>query len=59
MSGRTTGKYISSEVIKCVNDKLEFDFKNSVAICTDGAPAMCVEKMLEQLLFLKNLSGDK
>jgi galactitol-specific phosphotransferase system IIB component len=26
MTGRTTGKDISSEVIKCVNDKLGFDF---------------------------------
>jgi hypothetical protein len=24
-----------------MNDKLGFDFTNLVAICTDGAPAMC------------------
>uniref|UniRef100_A0A674K1K9 SPIN-DOC-like zinc-finger domain-containing protein n=1 Tax=Terrapene triunguis TaxID=2587831 RepID=A0A674K1K9_9SAUR len=41
MMGRTTGKDISSEVIKCMNDKLGVDFTNLVAICTDGAPAMC------------------
>ncbi|KAG6926376.1 GTF2I repeat domain containing 2 [Chelydra serpentina] len=41
MTGRTTGKEISSEVIKCMNDKLGLDFTNLVAICTDGAPAMC------------------
>jgi hypothetical protein len=34
-----------------MNDKLGFDFTNLVAICTDGAPAMC-GKVLEQLLFL-------
>jgi galactitol-specific phosphotransferase system IIB component len=41
MTGRRTGKDVSSEVIKCVNDKLGFDFTNLAAICTDGAPAMC------------------
>jgi hypothetical protein len=41
MTGRATGKEISSEVIKCVDDKLGIGFANLVAICTDGAPAMC------------------
>jgi hypothetical protein len=41
MTGRTTGKEISSEVTKCVNDNLGFDFTNLVAICADGAAAMC------------------
>jgi hypothetical protein len=41
MTGGTTGKEISSEVIKCVNDNLGFDFTNLVAICTDGAAATC------------------
>uniref|UniRef100_A0A8C0GSN7 SPIN-DOC-like zinc-finger domain-containing protein n=1 Tax=Chelonoidis abingdonii TaxID=106734 RepID=A0A8C0GSN7_CHEAB len=41
MMGRTTGKEISSEVIKCMNDKLGLDFTNLVAVCTDSAPAMC------------------
>jgi hypothetical protein len=57
MTGRTTGKEISNEVIKCMNDKLGYNFTNLVAICIDFAPAM-YEKMLEQLLFLKSLSGD-
>ncbi|CAM5151831.1 unnamed protein product [Natator depressus] len=41
MTGRTTRKEISSEVIKYMNDKSGLDFTNLVAICTDGAPAMC------------------
>jgi hypothetical protein len=41
MTGRTTGKEISSEMIKCVNDNQGFDFTNLVAICADGAAAMC------------------
>jgi hypothetical protein len=41
MTGRTTGKEITSEVIKCVNDNLGFDFTNFVASCADGAAAMC------------------
>jgi hypothetical protein len=41
MTGRTTGKEISSEVIKCVNDNLGFDFTNLVTSCADGSPAMC------------------
>jgi hypothetical protein len=41
MTGGTTGKEISSEVIKCVNDSLGFDFTNLVAICTDDAAATC------------------
>jgi hypothetical protein len=40
MTGRASGKEISSEVIKCVDDKLGIGFANLVAICTDGAPAM-------------------
>ncbi|XP_075443375.1 general transcription factor II-I repeat domain-containing protein 2-like [Ascaphus truei] len=41
MTGRTTGKEISTEVIKCMNDKLGIGYENLVAICTDGAPTMC------------------
>jgi hypothetical protein len=41
MKGRATGKEISSEVIKCVDDKLGIGFAKLVAICTDGAPAIC------------------
>ncbi|XP_075455203.1 general transcription factor II-I repeat domain-containing protein 2-like [Ascaphus truei] len=41
LTGRTTGKEISTEVIKCMNDKLGIGYENLVAICTDGAPAMC------------------
>jgi hypothetical protein len=41
MTGRATGKEISNEVIKCVDDKLGIGFANLVAICTDGVPAMC------------------
>jgi hypothetical protein len=41
MTGRATGEEISSEVIKCVDDKLGIGFANLVAICTDGAPAVC------------------
>ncbi|CAM2094914.1 unnamed protein product [Caretta caretta] len=54
----TTGKEISSEVIKCMNDKSGLDFTNWMAICTDGAAAMLLF-LKEQLLFLKNLLGDK
>uniref|UniRef100_K7FWM9 SPIN-DOC-like zinc-finger domain-containing protein n=1 Tax=Pelodiscus sinensis TaxID=13735 RepID=K7FWM9_PELSI len=45
MTGRTTGKEISSEVVKCVNDKSGLDFTKLVAICTDGVPAMCRKKV--------------
>ena len=38
MKGRTTGKDVCTESINCVNKKLAY---NLVAICTDGAPAMC------------------
>ena len=41
MKGRTTGKDICTELINCVNNKLAYSFTNLVAICTDGAPAMC------------------
>ncbi|KAH1164856.1 hypothetical protein KIL84_023527 [Mauremys mutica] len=41
MTGRTTRKEISSEVIKSMNDKSGLDFTSLVAICTEGAPAMC------------------
>jgi hypothetical protein len=41
MHGRTTGKDIADEVKRCVTEKLETTFQNLVAICTDGAPAMC------------------
>jgi hypothetical protein len=41
MTGRATGKEISSEVINCVDVKLGIGFANLVAICTDGASAMC------------------
>ncbi|KAH1187912.1 hypothetical protein KIL84_009437 [Mauremys mutica] len=58
MTGRITGKEISREMIKGMNDKSGLDFTSLVAICTNGAPVMC-RKMLEQLVFLKNLSGDK
>jgi hypothetical protein len=40
MSGRTTGKDISSEMIKCVNDKLEFELCGHL-YCTICTPAMC------------------
>ena len=38
MKGRTTGKDICTELINCVNKKLAY---NLVAICTDGALAIC------------------
>ena len=41
MKGRTTGKDICTELVNCVNKKLAYSFTNLVAICTDGAPAMC------------------
>uniref|UniRef100_A0A8C0H5C3 SPIN-DOC-like zinc-finger domain-containing protein n=1 Tax=Chelonoidis abingdonii TaxID=106734 RepID=A0A8C0H5C3_CHEAB len=41
MTGRTTRKETSREVIRCVNDKSGLDFTNLVAICIDGAPAIC------------------
>ena len=41
MKGRTTGKDICTELINCVNKKLAYSFTNLVAICTDGAPAIC------------------
>jgi galactitol-specific phosphotransferase system IIB component len=41
MIGRAIGKEIPREVIKCVYDKLGIGFANLVAICTDGAPAIC------------------
>jgi hypothetical protein len=40
MKGRTTGKEIADEVIKCVTEKLCLTFDNLVAVCTDGAPSM-------------------
>jgi hypothetical protein len=41
MTGGTSGKGISSEVIKCMNDNLGFDFTNLVASFADGAATMC------------------
>ena len=41
MKGRTTGRDICTELVNCVNKKLAYSFTNLVAICTDGAPAMC------------------
>ena len=41
MKDRTTEKDICTELINCVNKKLAYSFANLVAICTDGAPAMC------------------
>ena len=41
MKGRATGKDICTELINCVSKKLAYSFTNLVAICTDGAPAMC------------------
>ena len=41
MKGRSTGKDICTELINCVNKKLAYSFANLVAICIDGAPAMC------------------
>jgi hypothetical protein len=40
MKGRTTGKEIADEVIKCVTEKLDLTFDNLVAVCTDGAPSV-------------------
>uniref|UniRef100_A0A8C3SKW3 SPIN-DOC-like zinc-finger domain-containing protein n=1 Tax=Chelydra serpentina TaxID=8475 RepID=A0A8C3SKW3_CHESE len=56
MTGRTTGKEISSEVIKCMNDKSGLDFTNLVAIRTDGAPAMCGKKV-GAVTFLEEFIG--
>uniref|UniRef100_A0A674I7K9 SPIN-DOC-like zinc-finger domain-containing protein n=1 Tax=Terrapene triunguis TaxID=2587831 RepID=A0A674I7K9_9SAUR len=56
MTGRTTGKEISSEVIKCTNDKSGLDFTNLVAICTDGAPAMC-QKNVGAVTLLEEFIG--
>ena len=41
MKSRTTGKDIYTESINYANKKLAYNFTNLVAICTDGAPAMC------------------
>ena len=41
MKGRTTGKDIYTESIKHVNKKLAYNFTKLVAICTDGAQAIC------------------
>jgi hypothetical protein len=41
ITGHTTGKETSSEMIMCVNDKLGYDFTNLVAIFTGGAHAIC------------------
>jgi hypothetical protein len=38
--GRTTGKEIADEVIRCVTEKLGLAFDNLVAVCTGGAPRM-------------------
>jgi hypothetical protein len=40
MKGRTTGKEIADEVIKCVTEKLGLTFDNLVAVYTDGASSM-------------------
>ncbi|MEE6463219.1 hypothetical protein FKM82_005821 [Ascaphus truei] len=56
MTGRTTGEGISTEVIKCVNDKLGIGFANLVAICTDGAPAMC-EKHVGAVTLIEQFIG--
>jgi hypothetical protein len=56
LTGRTTGKEISSEVIECVKDKLGFDFTNLVAICTDGAPTIC-EKNVGAVALLEEFIG--
>ncbi len=40
MSGCTTGKDISSEVIKCLKENLGLDLTHLMAICTDGAMNM-------------------
>ena len=59
MNGRTTGKDIRTELINCVNKKLAYSFNNLVAICTDGAPAMCgkntrivslIQEVIERLI---------
>jgi hypothetical protein len=41
ITGHTTGKETSSEMIMCVNNKLGYDFTNLVAIFTGGAPVIC------------------
>ena len=41
MKGCTTGKDICTELINCENKKLAYSFTNLVAICTEGAPAIC------------------
>lgn len=40
MSVRRTRKDTSSEVINILKDKLGFDFKSLVSVCTDGAMNM-------------------
>ena len=41
MKGCTTGKNICTEFINSVNKKWAYSSTNLVAICTDGAPALC------------------
>ena len=41
MKGHASGEDICTEIITSVNQKLVYSFTNLVAICTDGAPAMC------------------
>ena len=59
MKGRTSGKAICTELIKCVNKKLAYSFTNLVAICTDSAPAICgkhtgavslIQEVIERLI---------
>lgn len=58
MFGRTTGKEIFNEMKKCVTEKLEIDFTGLVAICTDGAPAMC-GKNIGAVTLLQEFIGKK
>ena len=41
MKGHTNSKDICTALINCVNKKLAYSFTNLVAICTDGALAVC------------------
>jgi hypothetical protein len=54
MKGRTTGKEIADEVIKCVTVKIGLTFDNLVAVCTTGAPFMRGKVLFEGLLW-KNI----
>jgi hypothetical protein len=56
MTGGTTGKEISSEVIKCMDDNLGFDFTNLVASCADGAAAVC-GKIVGAVALLEEIIG--